>query len=151
MTENEQVLSNVKNLQRHTSFTYQRGTLFKLYLITREERTRGESADMLWFVYPGCHGDQLLTLLSKDTVKFFLECLKSECWNNFEIQTTYQGSTDNNNIGKVICYVKRKYSDLTKKHHTHTHTHIHTHIHTCLLYTSPSPRDRTTSRMPSSA
>ena len=25
------------------------------------------------------------------------------------------------------------------------------HIHTCLLYTSPSPRDRTRSRMPSSA
>ena len=24
-------------------------------------------------------------------------------------------------------------------------------IHTCLLYTSPSPRDRTTSRMPASA
>ena len=36
----------------------------------------------------------------------------------------------------------------THKHthkHTHTHTHIHTymhtHTHTCLLYTSPSPRD----------
>ena len=25
------------------------------------------------------------------------------------------------------------------------------HIHSCLLYTSPSPRDRTRSRMPSSA
>eukprot|EP00971_Amphidinium_carterae_P261057 5178684-Amphidinium_carterae.1 len=23
-----------------------------------------------------------------------------------------------------------------------THTHTYTHIHTCLLYTSPSPRDR---------
>ena len=29
---------------------------------------------------------------------------------------------------------------------SHTHTHIH-----CLLYTSPSPRDATLSRMPSSA
>ena len=28
---------------------------------------------------------------------------------------------------------------------------IGVHIHTCLLYTSPSPRDRTRSRMPSSA
>ena len=27
----------------------------------------------------------------------------------------------------------------------------HTHTHTCLLYTSPSPRDATLSRMPSSA
>ena len=28
---------------------------------------------------------------------------------------------------------------------------IDTHIHACLLYTSPSPRDATLSRMPSSA
>ena len=28
---------------------------------------------------------------------------------------------------------------------------LNTHISTCLLYTSPSPRDRTRSRMPSSA
>ena len=35
--------------------------------------------------------------------------------------------------------------------HTHIHTHTHAHIHTCLLYTSPSPRDRHASRMPSSA
>ena len=32
-----------------------------------------------------------------------------------------------------------------------TYTHMQIHTHTCLLYTSPSPRDRTTSRMPSSA
>ena len=30
-------------------------------------------------------------------------------------------------------------------------THIWNGIYTCLLYTSPSPRDRTRSRMPSSA
>ena len=43
--------------------------------------------------------------------------------------------------------------------HAHTHmyistpkaTHSSVHIHTCLLYTSPSPRDATLSRMPSSA
>ena len=28
---------------------------------------------------------------------------------------------------------------------------ITTHVNACLLYTSPSPRDRTRSRMPSSA
>ena len=33
----------------------------------------------------------------------------------------------------------------------HTYIHTHTHIHSCLLYTSPSPRDLSTSRMPSSA
>ena len=51
---------------------------------------------------------------------------------------------------------------LTTTHaHTHTHTHQYNkwflkksrleHTHICLLYTSPSPRDRTRSRMPSSA
>ena len=43
--------------------------------------------------------------------------------------------------------------------HTHTHTQTHTHTHPpgpgrawpCLLYTSPSPRDKRQSRMPSSA
>ena len=34
---------------------------------------------------------------------------------------------------------------------THSLTHTHTHTHTCLLYTSPSPRDVHKSRMPSSA
>ena len=32
-----------------------------------------------------------------------------------------------------------------------THSFTHTRIYSCLLYTSPSPRDRTRSRMPSSA
>ena len=32
-----------------------------------------------------------------------------------------------------------------------THPHPPTHTHTCLLYTSPSPRDGLLSRMPSSA
>ena len=30
-------------------------------------------------------------------------------------------------------------------------TYMHSLLYTCLLYTSPSPRDRTRSRMPSSA
>src|SRR5665811_2095929 len=33
----------------------------------------------------------------------------------------------------------------------HIKTRLHTQVDTCLLYTSPSPRDRTRSRMPSSA
>ena len=45
--------------------------------------------------------------------------------------------------------------DHKQHNHTHNHTHIHTHTHTrthtCLLYTSPSPRDKRQSRMPSSA
>ena len=35
--------------------------------------------------------------------------------------------------------------------HTQTHTRMHAHAYTCLLYTSPSPRDEESSRMPSSA
>ena len=31
------------------------------------------------------------------------------------------------------------------------HEHIHQCLYACLLYTSPSPRDKTVSRMPSSA
>ena len=31
------------------------------------------------------------------------------------------------------------------------HVHEHNYVITCLLYTSPSPRDLSTSRMPSSA
>ena len=34
---------------------------------------------------------------------------------------------------------------------TATHEERETTVHTCLLYTSPSPRDATLSRMPSSA
>ena len=39
---------------------------------------------------------------------------------------------------------------ITVEIENHDHT-IHPKIHTCLLYTSPSPRDATLSRMPSSA
>ena len=35
--------------------------------------------------------------------------------------------------------------------HAHAHAHERTHTNTCLLYTSPSPRDQRGSRMPSSA
>ena len=34
---------------------------------------------------------------------------------------------------------------------THRYAHLVKHHNVCLLYTSPSPRDRTRSRMPSSA
>ena len=43
---------------------------------------------------------------------------------------------------------------LSKKHHVdlfEREDHFGGHSHTCLLYTSPSPRDATLSRMPSSA
>ena len=39
----------------------------------------------------------------------------------------------------------------TAKKWDHSEFNIEHIIHTCLLYTSPSPRDRTRSRMPSSA
>ena len=43
-------------------------------------------------------------------------------------------------------------SEGTRAHtHTRMHARTHAHIRTCLLYTSPSPRDQLSSRMPSSA
>ena len=43
--------------------------------------------------------------------------------------------------------------DNTEERETHRNLkeHIEHQLHTCLLYTSPSPRDLSTSRMPSSA
>ena len=34
---------------------------------------------------------------------------------------------------------------------TNVYTNMNANVHSCLLYTSPSPRDLSTSRMPSSA
>ena len=42
-------------------------------------------------------------------------------------------------------------SPLGKSDHAILSIKCHSILHTCLLYTSPSPRDRTRSRMPSSA
>ena len=76
--------------------------------------------------------------------------LKSKQWNvqNNEINND-QGDTTNNIstiilstslIHKIFEYIDDDYKLL-----------IHREGSTCLLYTSPSPRDRTRSRMPSSA
>ena len=47
-------------------------------------------------------------------------------------------------IGERLCKVHRRWSALYEQS-------FHTYYDTCLLYTSPSPRDRQKSRMPSSA
>ena len=59
-------------------------------------------------------------------------------------------------IGPVV-FAKRCVTDRQTDRHTHIHTDTpgilprHDHNTFCLLYTSPSPRDRLLSRMPSSA
>ena len=49
--------------------------------------------------------------------------------------------------------VKEIWSEIEKKEikNTESNNNVDTSIDTCLLYTSPSPRDRQKSRMPSSA
>ena len=58
------------------------------------------------------------------------------------------------NIGRNKMNINR-YHKLALPNHASSHHHLiqllFTHVYTCLLYTSPSPRDRTRSRMPSSA
>ena len=70
----------------------------------------------------------------------------------------YEGPSDRNKVGVVV---KIKIGDShfplyevhwIKEHITSAHTAAHIDLlYTCLLYTSPSPRDATLSRMPSSA
>ena len=53
---------------------------------------------------------------------------------------------------RIYCVLRSPHVD--KKSREHFEIRIHKRlldIYTCLLYTSPSPRDRTRSRMPSSA
>ena len=52
---------------------------------------------------------------------------------------------------KAMGYVADAFNEDTLKHLGGTSAIGHVRYSTCLLYTSPSPRDRTRSRMPSSA
>ena len=55
------------------------------------------------------------------------------------------------NISVLQSLFLREHVETRTQTQTHTDTHRHTQTHTCLLYTSPSPRDDNRSRMPSSA
>ena len=55
------------------------------------------------------------------------------------------------NLVKGNAYIKTLRNGLTLISELTNTESVHIPIHTCLLYTSPSPRDRTRSRMPSSA
>ena len=64
-----------------------------------------------------------------------------------------EGNCDNG-YGKWVYTDKTTYEGElvdTKKHGKGVETWPNGYIYTCLLYTSPSPRDRQKSRMPSSA
>ena len=55
------------------------------------------------------------------------------------------------NIYYAITAVSSPQMFMLGKHTNNNWTPVHTHTIVCLLYTSPSPRDATLSRMPSSA
>ena len=50
-----------------------------------------------------------------------------------------------------IAVLEEKVAKLENADTSHDHNFEHEHDNTCLLYTSPSPRDKRQSRMPSSA
>ena len=53
---------------------------------------------------------------------------------------------------KIYCVLRSPHVDKDSREHFETRTHRRIiDIYSCLLYTSPSPRDRSISRMPSSA
>ena len=63
-----------------------------------------------------------------------LECSSGEALEGFELMTDFYGELNEKKDNAVLVC------------HAFSGSH-----HACLLYTSPSPRDRTRSRMPSSA
>ena len=61
---------------------------------------------------------------------------------------TGSGTQSNMNVNEVIAY---RGNTLAGQEILHPNDHVNCSQSSCLLYTSPSPRDRTRSRMPSSA
>ena len=55
------------------------------------------------------------------------------------------------NVGKLAKVLEQAGFTVTVKENIEKDLHFRKELETCLLYTSPSPRDRTRSRMPSSA
>ena len=69
--------------------------------------------------------------------------MSNNLYKGFEVEL-FTGSL-NSHIG-VSAEIEKKFPDFVKEPDNRNVEYI-----TCLLYTSPSPRDRTRSRMPSSA
>ena len=63
-------------------------------------------------------------------------------WVHFDVMDNHY--VPNLTIGPMVCKSLRSYG-------INDFIDVHLMVKPCLLYTSPSPRDRTTSRMPSSA
>ena len=53
--------------------------------------------------------------------------------------------------GSMRSYIRNEFASEVKRRIEPFHVGLGGRVYNCLLYTSPSPRDRTRSRMPSSA
>ena len=117
-------------------------------------------------LYPVCSFTYMLkrkgkhTYMADEQLEIVLFKNKTTINSNNEQQRNekHNNNNENNNDNE---------NNNNNKSHTQTHTHARTHVrthartharararthtHTCLLYTSPSPRDSLRSRMPSSA
>ena len=80
---------------------------------------------------------------SRFAFRFYRQIASFNCYDK---QSLYQGVRDSFDWLDWLHFDKTFNVQVTGRTSSLSHTHF-----TCLLYTSPSPRDRTRSRMPSSA
>ena len=83
---------------------------------------------------------------AKDVKKEFMNQYISELREVIEAKTLVTKTPE---FGRLVC--KAEIAILSKQEYLDLRTSAEYQTNSCLLYTSPSPRDRTRSRMPSSA
>ena len=70
---------------------------------------------------------------------------------NLELQQAYDFCDESNAVYKLLSSLSDSDYEEKTQFKGWNFNNVIGHLHVCLLYTSPSPRDRTRSRMPSSA
>ena len=80
-----------------------------------------------------------------------LQCNCPRCGMPFTFAVDDEGIGKQMNAETLASTDRADTNDSTYKKQDHAEVHSNSPTQTCLLYTSPSPRDLSTSRMPSSA